>query len=212
MPPTDTRDRLISTAISLIRLRGYEATSVDALCVASGVTKGAFFHHFRSKQDLALAAAAAFDEGAERLFRAAPFNALEDPVDRLLGYLALRREMIAGPFEAFTCLLGTLTQEVHAAHPAIRDAARDGMRRHFDMLARDIAAAEAATGRPTLRGAMAFARHMQAVLQGAFILAKAEQEPQIVRDCLDQLAHDVATHFGRAAPELLAPPPEEHGR
>ena len=45
-------------AMSVIRAKGYSATTVDDLCQAADVTKGGFFHHFKSKDELALAAAA----------------------------------------------------------------------------------------------------------------------------------------------------------
>src|SRR5207302_7493676 len=46
---TDARTRLLDAALSVIRARGYSATSVDELCAAAVFTKGAFFHHFKSK-------------------------------------------------------------------------------------------------------------------------------------------------------------------
>ena len=51
------RARLLDAAVQVIRTKGLSATSVDDLCTAAGVTKGAFFHHFESKQALAVAAA-----------------------------------------------------------------------------------------------------------------------------------------------------------
>ncbi|WP_084215387.1 helix-turn-helix domain-containing protein [Sphingomonas sp. Ant20] len=51
------RDKLLDAAVTLIRRNGFAATSVDQLCAAAGVTKGAFFHHFVSKEALGVAAA-----------------------------------------------------------------------------------------------------------------------------------------------------------
>jgi len=40
-PKTDARTKLLEAALSVIRAKGYSATSVDELCAAAGVTKGA---------------------------------------------------------------------------------------------------------------------------------------------------------------------------
>jgi TetR/AcrR family transcriptional repressor of nem operon len=52
-PATSARDKIVAAAIDLFRRNGYVATTVDEICAAAGVTKGAFFHHFESKEDLA---------------------------------------------------------------------------------------------------------------------------------------------------------------
>jgi len=46
-PKTDTRTKLLDAALTVIRMKGYSATSVEELCTTADVTKGAFFHHFR---------------------------------------------------------------------------------------------------------------------------------------------------------------------
>ena len=56
-PRGEARVALLDAALSEILARGYSATTVDDLCRAAGVTKGAFFHHFDSKEALAVAAA-----------------------------------------------------------------------------------------------------------------------------------------------------------
>ena len=47
----------MEAALPVIRTKGYSATSVDELCAAAGITKDAFFHHFKSKDELGVAAA-----------------------------------------------------------------------------------------------------------------------------------------------------------
>ncbi|MGH6740116.1 MAG: TetR/AcrR family transcriptional regulator, partial [Bradyrhizobium sp.] len=83
--PPNARDKLVDAATSVIRAKGYAATSVDELCAWAGVTKGAFFHHFPSKDSLAVAAADHWSEVSEALFGAAPYQRLNDPLDRILG-------------------------------------------------------------------------------------------------------------------------------
>ena len=51
----ETRARIIEAAIKLFSARGYNAASVDDICEAAGISKGAFYHHFESKQALFLA-------------------------------------------------------------------------------------------------------------------------------------------------------------
>jgi AcrR family transcriptional regulator len=51
----ETRARIIESAIKLFSNRGYNAASVDDVCEEAGISKGAFYHHFKSKQALFLA-------------------------------------------------------------------------------------------------------------------------------------------------------------
>src|SRR6202050_212157 len=114
------RCRLLDAAVSVIRRKGYAATSVDELCASAGVTKGGFFHHFPSKDSLAVAAANYWQESSDTLFAAAPYHRFDDPLDRVLGYLDFRRAMLRGDVAEFSCLAGTLVQEAYQTHPDIR--------------------------------------------------------------------------------------------
>src|SRR6202049_3391605 len=192
----DARTRLLHTAMQVIRAQGYSATTVDDNCRAAGLTKGAFFHHFKSKEDLAVAAAQYFSEMAERLFDQAPYREIADPLDRLLGYIDFRSAIIAGPIPEFTCLLGTMVQEAYDTHPAIRQACDTYIGVHTTGVAKDIEAAKALYAPAATWSAESLALYTQAVLQGAFILAKAKNGPEVARDCvahlrryLDQLFH-----------------------
>lgn len=182
----NARSRLLDAALVLVRARGYSATSVDQLCAAAGVTKGAFFHHFASKEALAVAAADHWSETTGVLFAGAPYHAFADPLDRVLGYIDFRAGLLNGPIGAFTCLVGTMVQEAFATSPAIRDACNASISGHARKLEADIALAMAAHG-VTGVSAASLATHTQTVLQGAFILAKARGGPEIAVDSIGHL-------------------------
>jgi TetR/AcrR family transcriptional repressor of nem operon len=74
-------------ALHVIRAKGYLATTVDDMCHKAGVTKGSFFYPFKSKDELALAAASYWGTMTGPLFAAAPYRKLQDPLERRLGYL-----------------------------------------------------------------------------------------------------------------------------
>ena len=189
------RDRLLDAALIQIRGRGFTDTSVDDLCAAAGVTKGAFFHHFRSKDALGVAAADRFAQLADSVFSGGPFRSAPDPVDRLLGYVDFRKAMMQGELPGFTCLVGTMAQEAYAPHPNVRAACARSIDAHVDMLEADLAGALRARGVQVPGGARGLALYMQAVIQGAFVLAKAHGDAQVAANCLDHLRAHLARLF-----------------
>jgi TetR/AcrR family transcriptional repressor of nem operon len=193
----DARIRLLDAAMQVIRAQGYSATTVDDICRAAGLTKGAFFHHFKSKEELAVATAAHFSQMAEQLFGAAPYHEAADPLDRLLGYVDFRAAIIEGPIPAFTCLLGTMVQEAYDSHPAIRRACDTYIALHAAGVAQDIAAAKARYVPDATWSAESLALYTQAVLQGAFILAKAKGGPEVARACVAHLRRYIEFLFHR---------------
>jgi len=181
------RARLLDAAVQVIRTKGLSATSVDDLCAAAGVTKGAFFHHFESKQALAVAAAEHWSQTTGALFAAGDYHAISDPLDRILGYLELRARLVAGFPADYTCLVGTMAQEAFATSPDVRDACAASIFGHARTLEPEFAAALAAAGDPPGVDAAGLARHTQAVLQGAFVLSKAADDPTLVTDSIAHL-------------------------
>lgn len=171
----------------MIRRKGFAATTVDDLCRAAGVTKGAFFHHFPSKEALGVAAADFWAETTAAFFEDAPYHDHADPLDRVLGYIDFRKEIIEGALAEFTCLVGTMAQEVYNSAPAIREACAASILGHAETLEADIEAARVARGVDGDFTAASLARHTQAVLQGAFILAKATGDAGLARESVDHL-------------------------
>ena len=182
-----SKTRLLNAALHLVRSKGYASTAVDDICHEAGVTKGSFFHHFKSKDDMALAAVAHWRTMTEGFFAAAPYHQTLDPLDRLLGYLDFRAAILTGELADYTCLLGTLVQETYATHPQIRAACEQALSAHIAELTRDAEAARQLYAPDAAWSAQSVGSFIQAVLQGSFIFAKAEQGPEVIRQNLEHL-------------------------
>lgn len=191
----ETRTKILGAAMWAIRTKGFAATTVDDICRHAGVTKGAFFHHFPSKDSMAEAAAGFFGDFANKLFGSAPFQSEHDPFDRLMGYLEFRREILQGSTAEFTCLLGTMVQEVHLSHPEIRDACQQSIWGHVETITPMVAEAKAMYAPTAVWTPESLALHVQAVLQGAFIMAKASQKPETAIESMDHLIRYVEFLF-----------------
>jgi TetR/AcrR family transcriptional repressor of nem operon len=88
-----------------------------------------------------------------------------------------------------------MTQEVYGSHPAIRDACAASIFGHAATLEPDIEAAMKCFGIDADWTPASLAVHTQAVLQGAFILAKATGDAQVARDSVDHLARYIKLLF-----------------
>jgi TetR/AcrR family transcriptional repressor of nem operon len=196
--PGDTKTKLLDAALAVIRAKGYSAATVDEICRVAGVTKGAFFHHFASKDKLAVAAAAHNATVAVPMFLEAPYRELPDPLDRLLGYVEFRKELLRGELSEYTCPIGTMVQEAYETHPAIREACDTQLREHAAMVAVDISATMDKYGIVAEWSAESLGLYTQAVIQGALILAKAQHGPAVAVACIDHLRRYLELLFDRA--------------
>lgn len=196
VPRGEARARLIEAARSLVRHKGFAATSVDDLCAAAGVTKGAFFHHFASKEALGVALVEDWTTMTGAMFAAHPYNLKEDPLDRVFAYIDLRRELLGQPLPDFSCVAGTTVQEAFESSPPIREAAERSIRSGF---AHVLPHLQAALLRHPVPGVTAesLAQQFQVATQGGIILAKALNDPAPAREAFDHLERYLRLLFGR---------------
>lgn len=190
-----TKLKLLEAATNLIRTKGYAATTVDDLCSYAGVTKGGFFHHFKSKEDLAIQATDFFAKKAHALFSSSEYNKLEDPLDRLIGYIDLRKNILQGELYEYTCLLGTLVQETYCTSPSIRAACRKHIDEHIAEITRLVIDAKSTHCPDSSLSPKSVAAFTQSVLQGSFILAKAQDSPFVASESVEHLKSYINSLF-----------------
>lgn len=196
---TDSRTRLLDVALKVIRSKGYTATSIEDICSAAKLTKGSFFHHFGSKEELGVAAADYWSKITDAFFASAPYQSIEDPLQRLLGYVDFRAAILRGELPEFTCLVGTMVQEVYETHPQIRDACDRSISNHAANVEKTIALAMKRYQIKSDWTASSLALHTQAVLQGAFILAKSKDGPEVAAESVAHLRRYIELLFAQTS-------------
>jgi TetR/AcrR family transcriptional repressor of nem operon len=182
--PEATKKRLLDAAVRLMSTNGYAATSVDDVCRAAGVTKGGFFHHFATKEDLAKEALHCFYAATGGQVLAAVFPSAMDPLQRVYGRLGILLDIARNPDIPKTCLIGNLTQEVSPTHPEIRAVCDQLFSRWVQGFGDELAEAKAkhAPGAPW--DPYSVARYCLATIQGSLLLAKSSQDPTIPEQSL----------------------------
>lgn len=120
---TDSRQRLLEIAIELIWESSYGHASVDRICERAEIRKGSFYHHFESKEQLAIEA---LDNEWQQYRRRLNdiFSPLVEPLNRLREYFAMARQDQTAMREKVGyvcgCPLFSLGCEVGTQEPAIR--------------------------------------------------------------------------------------------
>ena len=179
----DTRNRILDAAQALVLGHGFAGVSVDQLIKSLGLTKGAFFHHFRSKNDLARALIRRYADDGLVLFRdnlARARKLSDDPLQQLLILVGLYEELFENLTEPYPgCLLASYVYELRQFDEETRAIINEEFiesRREVTKLIRAIMK-KYPPRRPV--DPKALADGFMSTFEGAFILSKSLNEADI---------------------------------
>ena len=195
MQQHESKTKLLDATLKVVRARGYSATRIEDVCAEAGLTKGSFFHHFKSKEDLALSAIAHWEATTSALFATAPYHDPADPLSRVIAYIEFRKAILTGDLPDFTCFVGTIVQETYQTHPEVSVAAAGTISGHAKTLEADIRAAMRDHNVSGDWTPESLGLHFQAVIQGSFILAKAKGSAAAAAETLEHLKRYVELLF-----------------
>lgn len=196
----ETRERILDGAERLVLEHGLAATSVDAILAESETTKGAFFHHFPTKNHLARALVeryAANDVAFLEEFLGRAEAASDDPAVQVVEFLRLFEEaadeMVS---QQPSCLYVSYIFEKQLFEDGTNDVIADAVLAWRERLAAKLR--EAADRHPPreLVDLDALADHVFATFEGAFMLTRAMADPELMRRQLELVRRYVALLFG----------------
>lgn len=191
------RDKLLEAAESLMLSKGYAATSVDDIRQAAGVSKGSFYHFFRSKEELALSVLDAFHNRNGQIVA----QGVKGSGDPVAGALALVDHLLdsAGTMWGKGCLLGSFALDVAETNPAIREAVSRKFRQVAAVLAQGLEPLGTDGGNVDARTGAELAEQFIVVVEGALVLATAHNDWSYVERALERFRVDIQKNMGVTA-------------
>jgi TetR/AcrR family transcriptional regulator, transcriptional repressor for nem operon len=177
--PETTRRKLIEATLTLMLKEGFNATTVDEICAEAGVTKGSFFHHFKNKDDIGLAALKAWGEMGRSMYAEAwkePGEPLEE-IHRIFEIM----DGITRKFDPCVCMAGMMSQEMSGEHRGFRAACAHELEFWTEMMRSRLEAAK-----EQLQPAVNFdpaevAWFLNSIWQGSMLVGKVRQSTELVR-------------------------------
>jgi TetR/AcrR family transcriptional repressor of nem operon len=197
--PEETRQKLVAAARDLILERGFTAAGVEQICEAAGVTKGAFFHHFESKDEIGRAALADWAAFGMELYAEAKTEPLRHPLSRVHRFIEIMIGFLRHSESPVTCVVGIISQEQALANPVLREACAQYLGDWTDF-ARELLD-EAKAARPPRRDfdSEEVAWFLQSLWQGSMLIAKTRQDPVIAIRNLERARAYIDGLFGEPA-------------
>lgn len=164
----------------LVLKQGFAGTSLDDILTAAGLTKGAFFYHFRGKSDLAAALAKRYAHNDYSLFAGLLERAeslTSDPLESVLVFLKLFEEFAAEhPEQLQGCIFASYSYEEAQFESDVHETVREGLAAWEDLYRRKFAALIAARPPRIDVSAGDLAATVMAIIEGGFILSRVRKD------------------------------------
>lgn len=182
-----TRQQILKTAFGIVHREGFRGAGLNDIVRQTGLTKGAFYHHFPNKMALGYAIVDEVLEGIVRSTWLAPLAATDDPVGTLQEILLNQCDALGTEQIELGCPLNNLAiemapldqgfqQRVQKVYAAWRDAIASAMRRGL------AAGTVSRNVRPDDMAAF-----FLAALVGCQSQAKTAQDPELLASCSQQI-------------------------
>ena len=190
-PRPSKKADLLQTGKTLMLMKGYAATSVDEICTAVGVTKGAFFYHFKSKEHFAASILEYVWQPIETA-RANIVQTYADPVERLQAHIDVMVEFVLNDAR----LIGIFMQALAKTHPEIAEQCQGYFRQWTQYHREDVAAAQAHYLPDTTLDVDSLVAHIMAAVEGLPVINSQMGRAQ-VDGAVAYLKQYVRILFGR---------------
>lgn len=180
---SDTKQKLLNTAVTLIWENSYGSISVDDICNRAGVNKGSFYYAFKSKSDLA---AAAFEDhwNKKRSLMDEIFSSQVPPLERLEKYYDRITQDQLDKYEKVGkvcgCPFSSIGSELSTQDEQIRKKAHELSERTMKYLACTLREA-AAEGIVETKDPVELARQIFCYTSGLVMQAKIENNPDVLK-------------------------------
>lgn len=191
-----TKTKLLDAGQKLMLTRGFKATTVDEICAEARLTKGSFFHYFKTKDEFGEAVLGHYWISGQRRLQSARFNDLDDPLERLHGYLDLFVDLARDPLVEKSCLFGNLSQEVATTHAGLRAVCSQGFARWAGQIARELDEAKRTHAPAVDFDSGSVAEHFVAIYEGSLVLAKAKGDARVLEDNVEHFRRYLNSLFG----------------
>lgn len=115
-----TRLMILEKAYELMYVKGYQTTSIDEILATTKVTKGAFYYHFKTKEDMGLAVLDEILQPAQATHSLALLQNGQRPVDAIYGLIS--HLLMKDPFlkAEYGCPVGNFANEMAPWNPDFR--------------------------------------------------------------------------------------------
>jgi TetR/AcrR family transcriptional regulator, transcriptional repressor for nem operon len=117
---SDTKQRIIGSAIQLFAEKGYQATTIAEIAKASEANAGSVYFFFQTKQEILLAVLDTYCEGIEHMLLEPAWKDVSDPIDRIFALLERYRSFLLETECRYGCPIGILALELHEPDPAVQ--------------------------------------------------------------------------------------------
>lgn len=181
--PDLTRKRILEAAFQAIHRHGYQGTRLDDIIKATGLTKGALYHHFPNKQALGYAVVDEIVAGMIDEMWLAPLRETGDPLGTLVRTISQLEAAAGEQLITLGCPLNNLAQEMSALDEGFRQRLNQLFQRWQEGL-RDALDRAVRLGQiPAQTDTSAAATFIVAALEGCIGMAKNAQDMHRLRVC-----------------------------
>ncbi|WP_455197637.1 TetR/AcrR family transcriptional regulator [Kaarinaea lacus] len=195
-----TKEKILDAAESLVLDHGYGATSIDQILTKTGITKGAFFYHFKSKSELAQALVARYVKRDDELLYSLVEKSEKlsrDPLQQILIFLGLLIEVFEGMEQPPGCVVASFVYQFEEFDVDTKSAVVKGFDEWHRVLDEKFSMAMEKNSPRIEVDARTLVDMMLSIFEGGLIVARMVSDTTVMVKQLTQFKNYIELQFGQ---------------
>ncbi len=194
---TNTKQEIIEAASRLMHLKGFNHTSIDDVLKESGVGKGNFYYHFKSKEELGYAIIENNLQRFSEHVTGKAFGNHKDPLAQVEDFLDIILELHRQRNCAGGCPLGNLAMEMSDIHEGFRRKLQGIFESWRVQMATVLQKAQVSGQLSDRADPTVLGQFIVAAVEGGILLTKVKKDIRVLENCFRELKKHIrmyATH------------------